>query len=717
MLNNNKNFIIQLYMKYLVTILTSCEIEFLKLSVESILEQMNYDNFEIYIVVNTLNELYFKQVLDYFSLNKHKKIVKIIRTESNGKPGKGHNSLLNIFKNTDKYEYLIILDGDDLLYPFALEKINNIHNKNNFDILTFSGSTKFTKTFNINKSNNNNQFDINIKYNFPEAVNITKIDKEFNNIIATPFRILCMNKKILKQYDKLYHEDMYCYDDYLCFLILYKLILEKNKDINILNISDPYLHLYNNININSVSNTKYLDKDLILVKELKKELNINQLFCEKINIIPYNVLINNKTINNIEIKQFYEKVMLRTLKINNKHYNNKNILFLDYSEWNYNTIQKKPLGGTESAIYFLSKELSKTQNVSVLTKINKLLKVNNKLVYNFNNYENIIKVNPDIIISQGLIDQNTINYKKENNNCQIVLWIQHDINVKFIKDNFNNYKNYVDKFIFVSHWQKNRFIQIFNLLNNKCFVIRNGISNKIKQINHIKKELTIVYISSPYRGLLVAYEMFQKIKKQVKNIKFKIFSSFSRDFKNNYKHNNYEPYNNINNFLELNKNEYDEYYKNLYELLIKDPQIEFYGSVPQNILFKHLETSMILFYPNTYPETCCTSILECMSYRCNIVTSDLGALSETCNGFGDLYNPMINVLDKTYDVKDAILKPIRIENLNKEYVNNMIDKCVYILQNYYSKYNQTKLDLQQEYIFNKCIWNSKLTKLKKIVNL
>ena len=47
----------------------------------------------------------------------------------------------------------------------------------------------------------------------------------------------------------------------------------------------------------------------------------------------------------------------------------------------------------------------------------------------------------------------------------------------------------------------------------------------------------------------------------------------------------------------------------------------------------------------------------------------------------------------------------------------MIEKCVYILNNYYSKYNQTKLDLQQEYIFNKCRWKNRIKILKNINNI
>ena len=38
----------------------------------------------------------------------------------------GHNSLINIFKNNDYFDYLLPIDGDDFLYPFSLHQLNKI---------------------------------------------------------------------------------------------------------------------------------------------------------------------------------------------------------------------------------------------------------------------------------------------------------------------------------------------------------------------------------------------------------------------------------------------------------------------------------------------------------------------------------------------------------------------------------------------------------------
>ncbi len=125
--------------KYLITILTSSDLDILKLTIDSALGQI-YKNYDLYIVVNTINNEYYSKVVNFCNKNYDDKITKILETPSNGKPGKGHNSLLKIFNEID-YEYLVICDGDDFLYPTALTRIDNLINKNNYDTIVFCGNS------------------------------------------------------------------------------------------------------------------------------------------------------------------------------------------------------------------------------------------------------------------------------------------------------------------------------------------------------------------------------------------------------------------------------------------------------------------------------------------------------------------------------------------------------------------------------------------------
>ena len=131
----------------------------------------------------------------------------------------------------------------------------------------------------------------------------------------------------------------------------------------------------------------------------------------------------------------------------------------------------------------------------------------------------------------------------------------------------------------------------------------------------------------------------------------------------------------------------DIYYKSLYQLLIDDTSIDFYGSVPQHVLFGHMKSSMILFYPNTYAETCCTTILEAMAYRCNVISSELGAIPETSNGFANLFNPSIAILHDKISTDEMVKNPIQLQSMPTNYQRKFVEKTVDILNNYNSNYN------------------------------
>ena len=714
--------------KYLLTILCSSKLDLLKLCFESANNQINFTDYDIYIVINTLDEIFYNQVIQHFKNHTYNKLKKIIRTDSNGKPGKGHNSLLEIFKRETNYEYLLILDGDDFYYPCAIERINQIKNKTNFDVCLLYGNTKIIKNTNIS-NNNNKSYDINTNYFFDEICKINKISSDYNNVLATPCRLISLNREIFKLYNKLYDEDMKTYDDYYTFLLIYNLY--KNNDFNeldyikIANINDTNIYLYNTFNDNSVSKNDCLEHDLNISIKLKNELNIDNLHCEKINI--YSNLIDN--LNNDKIlEHFYKSIIQNTLRFNidlnisNNNNNNcrKKIIFFDLTNWTYNDFKKKSLGGTQKAIYYTSEYLSNSYDVTVITSSNQEFIVNNNYRYKPNDIKIVEELKPDMLIIQGMMNRDIANYKINNKNVKTILWMHHDINVNVIIENFQTIcnLNLIDHYIFVSKWQRNRFMQRYKLRYSKCDVIQNGIQDSLHVLNapldiNLKKK-EIIYVSSPYRGLKVAFNLFQEIKKTIPDIKFKIFSCFNRDISKFTKY-KYDPYT-IENFEILLLHPNNNNYKDFFYELVKDKNIEFYGSVPQDVLFEHLKSAMILFYPNTYPETCCTSVLECMAYKCNIITSDLGALPETTNGFATLFNPLIkDVLDEEYKIEFAVKNPIDYNQVSDNYKKKFIDYTINTINNYYSEENQLHLQEQFNYVKNNCKWSKKCESFIEII--
>lgn len=302
--------------KYMISLLVSSNLNIFKYTFESVINQINYDDFDIFIIVNTLDELFYNKLINFFKNKSYKKLKKIIRTESNGKPGKGYNSVFNLFKNNINYNYLIFMDGDDFLYPEALYKINDIVINKKPDIIQLAGCTKINIINKLNRSNNKDYSFIS-KINF-EEYKVNRFSKDFNKVLATPSRLFLIHKNIFKYYDyKLYNENMFIYADYKSFLISYKEFF--NNRLNVLFLSNPYIYLYNNSNISSLSktnNTKKINYDEKNIEQVYKQLTIDKdnLKIETIKIECYNEQETSIITN------FYEKLLCKVLQFQLSHY-------------------------------------------------------------------------------------------------------------------------------------------------------------------------------------------------------------------------------------------------------------------------------------------------------------------------------------------------------------------------------------------------------------
>lgn len=115
-------------MKTLVGILTSEKIDKLDRCIQSILTQV--DKADVVVVINSLDEKFNN--LAVFLAEKYG--LRSIVTDSNGKPGKGKNSLLRYFLATD-YTHLIPVDGDDYLLPNAIDILTATTKDHNIDVL------------------------------------------------------------------------------------------------------------------------------------------------------------------------------------------------------------------------------------------------------------------------------------------------------------------------------------------------------------------------------------------------------------------------------------------------------------------------------------------------------------------------------------------------------------------------------------------------------
>jgi glycosyltransferase involved in cell wall biosynthesis len=77
-------------------------------------------------------------------------------------------------------------------------------------------------------------------------------------------------------------------------------------------------------------------------------------------------------------------------------------------------------------------------------------------------------------------------------------------------------------------------------------------------------------------------------------------------------------------------------YEPLYEQCRALEGVNYRGSVSQTELAKELAGATMLTYPNTFAETGCIVAMEALAAGLLVVTSDLGALPETCGKWAHL---------------------------------------------------------------------------------
>lgn len=175
-----------------------------------------------------------------------------------------------------------------------------------------------------------------------------------------------------------------------------------------------------------------------------------------------------------------------------------------------------------------------------------------------------------------------------------------------------------DKLIFVSHWQKQQYMNVFEIPPNKCTVLQNAI-DPIPQ-DDIKKpddKIKLIYHTTPHRGLDIAYHAVDAlVKKAHPEIEFHVYSSFKI----------------------YGWEERDEQFQEMYNLIDQHPNMIYHGTVENEKVRMAVAESHIFAYPSSWPETSCISLMEAMSAKCLCVHSDLAALPETGSNWTYMYN-------------------------------------------------------------------------------
>jgi glycosyltransferase involved in cell wall biosynthesis len=359
-----------------------------------------------------------------------------------------------------------------------------------------------------------------------------------------------------------------------------------------------------------------------------------------------------------------------------------------------NTLNSRGLGGSESAVILISRELAKLG--FPVTVFNACQDDDSRPgIYDGVNYKsidgNLDSEKYDIVISSRTVvpfipdhyfeayktatRHNPAKFKSLRDNAKLkIMWMHDtfangDINLEDLAVN-----GYIDKIFTLSdfhtayvtncHHGKRRN---FEVLKNKVFQTRNAVVNYIDEVDIKAKDKNLfVYNASVTKGLLPLVDrIWPKIKQYIPDAKLKVVGGY-------YRFRSDAPL--------------DAQGETLMKLM-RDPKyaamdIEFTGIITQKQIAELLAKSNMFLFPGAFPETFGISTLESLTYNTPLVATRFGALEETA------------IDQASYFIDYAIEPNSLFPDINiDDQVNKFVEKVI-------RAYNDPYLHQQKQYYCN-----------------
>jgi glycosyltransferase involved in cell wall biosynthesis len=304
------------------------------------------------------------------------------------------------------------------------------------------------------------------------------------------------------------------------------------------------------------------------------------------------------------------------------------------------TLSKRGLGGSESAVILLAKELAK-KNFKV-TVFNNCIDKESKegtfdnvhyIDHSILDYKNDFSF--DVVISSRTVipflPPHLYNqfeyfkpqrYSKIKSNAKLKVMWMHDTFAKgdhLLEDMLVH--GDMDEIFTLSDFQTAYVTNCdhgkkrnFEVLKKKVFMTRNGIVLYKNEVDIKQKDPHLyVYNASVTKGMLPLVEnMWERIKQNIPQAKLKVIGGYYR-FRENA-----EPDEQEKKWRELVA---DEKYKKL--------DVEFTGIIKQSEIADIMAKASFMLFPGAFPETFGISTLESLAYNTPLITTRFGALEET----------------------------------------------------------------------------------------
>ena len=254
-------------------------------------------------------------------------------------------------------------------------------------------------------------------------------------------------------------------------------------------------------------------------------------------------------------------------------------------------------------------------------------------------------------------------------------------NVQYMRD--RKFVDSIDYFIYVSHWQYNKFREHYQIPEYKSFIIKNATPafEEVVKPNVIlptvpENKVKILYTSTPWRGLAILIRAIDILNKTRDDFEVEIYSS-TRIYGTA--------------FEESEKGKFDA----LFDKCRGTKNVIFRGYGINTQIREALKESHIYAYPSIFEETSCLAVIEAMSAGCHVVTTNYGALPETCGEFATM---------------------IEFDSSSQNLIERYADTLNSVIDNYKKNLYKEDLEMQTKYYKNYYSWETRIKEWENFLN-
>jgi UDP-glucose:(glucosyl)LPS alpha-1,2-glucosyltransferase len=251
-------------------------------------------------------------------------------------------------------------------------------------------------------------------------------------------------------------------------------------------------------------------------------------------------------------------------------------------------------------------------------------------------------------------------------------------NVKLMQD--RKFVDSIDYFIYVSHWQYNRFREVYKIPEYKSFVIKNATHAfepvKKESLMITSDKIKLLYTSTPWRGLIILLKAIEILNKTRDDFEVDIYSS-TKIYGSKF-----------------DENEKDKF-TDLFDKCKNTKNVNYHGYTFNGEIRRAVEKAHIYAYPSIFEETSCLAVIEAMAAGCHVVTTNYGALPETCGEFATMIE---------FDSSGQNLIERYAETLNS------------VIDNYKNNLYKDDLEMQIKYYNKNYSWETRIQEWKNFLN-